>query len=134
MSRTRVSTGTAITGAGVWHPEHVLANDELCVAFNEYVRRANAAGANPPLKESSPEFIEKASGILRRYIVDKTGVLDPERMCPNVPERPDDELSLQAEFAVNAIAAALASAGRVGEDVDLLVCATSMLQRSYPAM
>lgn len=132
MSRSRITTGTAITGAGVWHPEHVLTNEELCVAFNAYVRRANAAGAQ--LKESSPEFIEKASGIKRRYIVDKTGVLDPERMCPNVPDRPDDQLSVQAEFAVNAITRALAAAGRVGEDVDLVVCGTSMLQRAYPAM
>jgi beta-ketodecanoyl-[acyl-carrier-protein] synthase len=131
---TRITTGTAITGAGVWHPEHVLTNEELCVAFNAYVRAVNAAGAEPPLKESSPEFIERASGIKRRYIVDKTGVLDPERMCPNVPERPDDQLSVQAEFAVNAIQRALAAAGRVGEDVDLVVCSTSMLQRSYPAM
>jgi beta-ketodecanoyl-[acyl-carrier-protein] synthase len=134
MSRPRISTGTAITGAGVWHPEHVLENAELCIAFNEYVRRANAAGANPPLKESSSEFIEKASGIKRRYIVDKTGVLDPERMCPNVPERADDQLCVQAEFGVNAIQRALAAAGRVGEDVDLVVCGTSMLQRSYPAI
>ena len=128
----RSTTGTAITGAGVWHPDHVLTNEELCVAFNEYVRRANAAGAQ--LKESSPEFIEKASGIRQRYIVEKTGVLDPERMCPNVPDRPDDALSVQAEFAVNAIQRALAAAGRVGEDVDLVVCGTSMLQRAYPAM
>lgn len=134
MSGRRVTTGTAITGAGVWHPEHILTNEELCIAFNEFVRRTNAAGAEPPLKESSPEFIEKASGIKRRYIVDKTGVLDPERMCPNVPERRDDELSVQAEFAVNAISRALAAAGRVGEDVDLVVCGTSMLQRAYPAM
>ena len=132
MTRTRTTTGTAITGAGVWHPEHVLGNEELCVAFNEYVRRANAAGAQ--LKESSPEFIEKASGIKQRYIVEKTGVLDPERMCPNVPDRRDDELSLQAELAVNAVQRALAAAGRVGEDVDLIVCSTSMLQRAYPAM
>ncbi|HTR50635.1 MAG TPA: beta-ketoacyl-ACP synthase III [Kofleriaceae bacterium] len=134
MTPVRISTGTAITGAGVWHPEHVLTNEELCVAFNEYVRRANAAGAQPPLKESSPEFIEKASGIRRRYIVEKSGVLDPERMCPNVPDRPDDQLSLQAEFGVNAITRALAAAGRVGEDVDLVVCGTSMMQRAYPAM
>ncbi len=134
MSPIRSTTGVAITGSGVWHPEHVLTNEELCVAFNEYVRRANAAGAQPPLAESTPEFVEKASGIKRRYIVDKTGVLDPERMCPNVPDRPDDQLSVQAEFGVNAIQRALAAAGRVGEDVDLVVCGTSMLQRSYPAM
>jgi beta-ketodecanoyl-[acyl-carrier-protein] synthase len=134
MAVARITTGTAITGAGVWHPDNILTNEELCVAFNEFVRRTNAAGAQPPLKESSPEFIEKASGIKRRYIVDKTGVLDPERMCPNVPDRRDDELSVQAEFAVNAIQRALAAAGRVGEDVDLVVCGTSMLQRAYPAM
>ena len=118
----------------MWHPEHVLTNEELCVAFNEYVRRANAAGAQPPLAESSPEFIVKASGIQRRYIVDKTGVLDPARMCPNVPDRPDDQRSVQAEFAVHAIERALAAAGRCGEDVDLVVCGTSMLQRAYPAI
>lgn len=134
MSGARITTGTAITGAGVWHPEHVLTNEELCVAFNEYVRRANAAGAEPPLQGSSPEFVERASGIKRRYIVDKTGVLDPERMCPNVPERRDDELSVQAEFGVNAVKRALAAAGRVGEEVDFVVCGTSMLQRAYPAM
>ncbi|HSD90571.1 MAG TPA: beta-ketoacyl-ACP synthase III [Kofleriaceae bacterium] len=133
-ARARTTTGTAITGAGVWHPEHILTNEELCVAFNEFVRRANAAGAEPPLKESSPEFIEKASGIKRRYIVDKTGVLDPERMCPNVPDRPEDQLCVQAEFAVNAVNRALAAAGRAGEDVDFVVCGTSMLQRSYPAI
>src|SRR4051812_46214422 len=136
MSRARITTGTAITGAGVWHPEHVLTNEELCVAFNAYVAGQKAAGApgSEKLKESSPEFIEKACGIKRRYIVDKTGVLDPERMCPNVPQRPDDQLSLQAEFAVNAVNRALAAAGRVGEEVDLVVCGTSMLQRSYPAI
>lgn len=138
---TRPSSGTAITGSGVWHPEHVLENAELCVAFNEYVRRENAkhaaeiaAGTRQPLKESSPEFIVKASGIQRRYVIDKTGVLDPERMCPNVPARPDDQLSVQAELGVKAIERALAAAGKVGEDVDLVVCGASMMQRQYPAM
>jgi beta-ketodecanoyl-[acyl-carrier-protein] synthase len=137
----RISTGTAITGAGVWHPEHVLTNEELCVAFNEFVRRENARnaaaiaeGTVQPLKESSPEFIEKASGIKTRYVLDKTGVLDPMRMCPNLPDRPDDQLSLQAEMAVYAVQRALAAADRAGEDVDLVVCGASMLQRQYPAM
>jgi len=129
-----MTTGVAITGAGVWHPDHVLTNEELCEAFNTYVRKRNAEGANPPLAESSPAFIEKASGIKRRYIVDKTGVLDPDRMCPNVPDRPDGELSLQAEFAVRAIERALEAAGRTGADVDLIVCGASMLQRAYPAI
>ena len=140
-SGTRTSTSTAITGSGVWHPDDVLDNAELCLAFNEYVRRENEknaaaieAGERKPLQLSSPEFIEKASGIKRRYIVDKAGVLDPERMCPQIPDRPDDQLAVQAEFAVRAIERALVAAGRVGEDVDLVVCGTSMLQRQYPAM
>ena len=49
---------------------------------------------------SSTEFIEKASGIKSRYVMDKTGILDPQRMCPRIPERADDQLSIQAEMAV----------------------------------
>jgi beta-ketodecanoyl-[acyl-carrier-protein] synthase len=89
MSGTRITTGTAITGAGVWHPEHVLANEELCVAFNAYVRAANAAGAQPPLAESSPEFIVKASGIRRRYVVDKTPIV-PTISCRSRPSLPSE--------------------------------------------
>jgi beta-ketodecanoyl-[acyl-carrier-protein] synthase len=135
------STSTAITGTGVWHPEHVITNDELCAAFNEFVRRDNArhaaeieAGTREPLKESSSEFIVKASGIHRRYVHDRTGLLDPERMCPNVPDRPDEELSVQAEYGVRAAERALAAAGRHGEQVDLVVLGCSNLQRLYPAI
>ena len=73
---------------------------------------AIAAGTREPLKESTPEFIVKASGINKRYVQDKTGLLDPERMCPNIQDRPEDELSIQAEYAVNAAKRALARAGR----------------------
>ncbi|MBA3458625.1 MAG: beta-ketoacyl-ACP synthase III [Deltaproteobacteria bacterium] len=137
----RLTTRTSITGAGVWHPPTVLDNTELCIAFNEFVRRDNArnaeaiaAGSREALRESSPEFIVKASGIERRYVEDKSGLIDPDRMCPNIPERPPEQLSLQAEYAVNAARAALAQAGRVGEDVDLVICGAACLQRSYPAI
>lgn len=136
-----MTTGTTITGSGVWHPDNVLTNEELCVAFNEFVRRHNAANASAiaagtatELKESSPEFIEKASGIQRRYVEDKTGLVDPERMCPNIPDRPEDQLSHQAEYAVNAAKRALAAAKRTGEDIDLVVLGASNLQRLYPAI
>ena len=130
----RTTTGTAITGHGVWHPPTVLENEELCVAFNEYIRREKAKNPASELKESSPEFIVKASGILKRYVQDKTGLLDPERMCPNIPDRPEEQLSYQAEYAVNAAKLALAAAGRTGEDVDLVVLGASNLQRLYPAI
>src|SRR6185312_15326947 len=137
----RTTTGTAITGHGVWHPETILTNDELVVAFNEFVRRENAkhaaeiaAGKRQPLKESSSEFIVKASGIVNRYVEDKTGLLDPERMCPNIPDRPEEVLSIQAEYAVNAAKRALAKAGKTAEDVDLVMLGASNLQRLYPAI
>ena len=136
-----MTTGTAITGHGVWHPDTILSNDELVAAFNEFVRRENAkhadeiaAGTRTPLKESSSEFIVKASGIKHRYVQDKTGLLDPERMCPNLPDRPEDQLSYQAEYSVNAAKVALARAGRSGEDIDLVVLGASNLQRLYPAI
>jgi beta-ketodecanoyl-[acyl-carrier-protein] synthase len=131
----RTTTGTAITGHGVWHPESVLSNDELVAAFNEFVRRDNAKHPDrAPLKESSSEFIVKASGIKQRYVEDKTGLMDPERMCPNIPDRPEEALSAQAEYAVNAAKRALAMAGKTGEDVDLVVLGASNLQRLYPAI
>lgn len=131
----RTTTGTAITGHGVWHPENVLSNDELVAAFNEFVRRHNASHPDqPPLKESSSEFIEKASGIKQRYVHDKTGLVDPERMCPNIPDRPEEALSAQAEYSINAAKRALAKAGRTGEDIDLVVLGASNLQRMYPAI
>jgi len=137
----RTTTGTSITGHGLWHPENVLENPELCDAFNEFVRRQNAknadaiaAGTQEPLKESTPEFVVKASGIIKRYVQDKTGLLDPERMCPNIKDRPETELSIQAEYAVNAAKVALARAGKHGEDVDLVVLGCSNLQRLYPAI
>jgi beta-ketodecanoyl-[acyl-carrier-protein] synthase len=137
----KATTGMAITGSGVYHPPNVITNDELCAAFNEYVRLDNrrhaaaiAAGERAPLPESSGDFIVKASGIHQRYVEDRTGLLDPERMCPNIPDRPDDELSIQAEYALEAARPALSTAGRVGEDVDMILLAASSLQRMYPAM
>jgi len=130
-----MSTGTAITGHGVWHPDTILTNDELVVAFNEFVRRHNERNPDKtPLKESSSEFIVKASGIKHRYVEDKTGLLDPERMCPNIADRPEEALSIQAEYSVNAAKRALARAGRTGEDIDLVVLGASNLQRLYPAI
>ena len=141
MQPSPSTTGTAITGSGVWHPETHIDNAELCEAFNAWVRADNAAhaaeiaaGTRQPLRESTPEFIEKASGILGRFVLDKTGILDPERMVPNIPDRRDDELSYQAEFAVHAARRALAAAGREGKDVDLVVLGASNLQRLYPAI
>ncbi len=130
-----------ITGTGVWTPQAVITNDELVASFNDYVQLENsrnaeaiAAGAATPLQPSSSEFIEKASGIRQRHVIDKSGILDPRRMCPDIPSRPNEQISLMAEMAVAAAKDALAAAGRTAADVDLVIVACSNFQRPYPAI
>ena len=130
-----------LSATGLYRPPHVITNAELVTAFNAWVALQNAAhadaiarGEREPLQASSVEFIEKASGIRQRYVVDKAGVLDPTRMYPKFAERPDDQLSLMAEIAVDACRKALAAAGKTGADVDAVICAASNMQRAYPAL
>ncbi len=130
-----------ITGTGLFTPSQSISNAELVEAFNAYAaawNEANAAaiadGSLQPMSASSEGFIEKASGIGARFVIDKSGLLDPTRMCPNIPERPDEQQSLQCEMAVAAATQALAQAGRSAADVDAVIVACSNLQRAYPAV
>ncbi len=122
-----------ISGVGLWHPEDVITNEELVTAYNVYVERYNETH-DDELPASSAEFIEKASGIRQRYTYRKAGVLDPERMRPQLEVRGDDELSHQAEFALNAARPALAAAGKTAEDIDMVIVSCAYTQRSYPAI
>ncbi len=131
----------AITGSGLFTPAQSITNDELVASFNEYVRRYNEAhaadiaeGAVKPLLPSSSDFIVKASGIRNRYVVDKAGILDPEIMCPRIPERANEELSVLAEMAVAAARDALRDAGLTAADIDGVIVGCSNMQRAYPAM
>ena len=131
----------AISGTGLWVAPHTISNAELVTAYNAYVHQENekhaeaiAAGERKALPESSEEFIVKASGIKQRYVIEKEGILDPTRMRPRLTPRPDDQLSLMAEIAVAAVTQALENAGRKGEDIEMVVCAASNMQRQYPAM
>ncbi|MES9972584.1 MAG: beta-ketoacyl-ACP synthase III [Candidatus Thiodiazotropha sp.] len=134
-------TDIVISGSGLYTPPHSISNEELVQTFNQYVDLYNAqhsdeiaAGNVAALEYSSNEFIVKASGIKSRYVVDKKGVLDPERMRPEIPERADDELCLLGEIGVAAARQALESAGREAHQVDLVIVACSNLQRAYPAI
>ncbi|EEG10567.1 beta-ketoacyl-ACP synthase III [Pseudogulbenkiania ferrooxidans] len=130
-----------ISGTGLFTPPHAVGNEQLVAAFNQYAAHFNAeqaeaiaAGEVEPLAASSAEFIEKASGIRQRFLMDAAGVLDPARMAPRLPERGNEALSLQAEMALAAAREALAQAGRLAEDVDLVIAACSNLPRPYPAL
>ena len=133
--------GLAISGSGVFTPEQSISNAELIGAFNTYVQKANAknalaiaAGKAEALLESSAEFVVKASGIHNRYVMDKTGILDPDIMCPRIPERPNEELSILAEMALVAAREAMERAGRGPADIDGVIVSCSNMQRPYPAM
>ena len=131
----------AITATGVFVPPDAISNDDLVAAFNAYADRFNAThsdqiaeGEMSPIEHSSSEFILKASGIENRYVMDRTGVLDPDRMYPALRQRSDDEPGIMAEMAVDACQTALAKAGRTGAEVDLVICAASNMERAYPAI
>ncbi|RJT25018.1 beta-ketoacyl-ACP synthase III [Chakrabartia godavariana] len=130
-----------ISATGLYTPPDSISNEELVDSFNAYVARFNAehaaeiaAGEVEALQPSSVEFIEKASGIKSRHVVSKAPILDPDIMCPRIPERPNEELSILAEMGVAAAKQALARAGRDAADVDAVLCACSNLQRAYPAI
>jgi beta-ketodecanoyl-[acyl-carrier-protein] synthase len=134
-------TDIVISGSGLYTPPHSISNEELVQTFNQYVDRYNTqhsdeidAGGLTPLEYSSSEFIVKASGIKSRFVVDREGILDPECMRPNIPERADEELSLLSEIGVSAAEQALENARRKAHEVDLVIVACSNLQRAYPAI
>jgi beta-ketodecanoyl-[acyl-carrier-protein] synthase len=130
-----------ISATGLYTPPHSISNAELVASFNEYVERYNAehaadieAGALPALLPSSVEFVEKASGIKHRYVLEKAGMLDVNRMVPDIPERPNEQISVMAEVSVKAAKEALHRADRDPADVGAVICSCSSLQRPYPAL
>lgn len=141
MTQARDARKVVISGTGLYTPKETISNAELVKSFNAYVDMFNAenaaaiaAGEMEALAHSSEEFIVKASGIESRYVINKSGVLEPTRLCPRIPERPDEDLSVQAEIAVASVRDALAQARKTPEEVDAVIVACSNMQRAYPAM
>ena len=130
-----------LTGTGLFTPEQSISNEELVESFNAYVEKFNAenasaikAGEIEALAPSSAPFIEKASGIKSRFVVDKEGILNPDIMAPRLDERPNDEPSLLAEMGIKAAQQALKEAQIDANEIDAVLVACSNLQRAYPAI
>ncbi|MEO0549161.1 MAG: beta-ketoacyl-ACP synthase III [Pseudomonadota bacterium] len=130
-----------ISATGLWTPPNSVSNEELVESYNAWSDKWNAdhaadieAGRVDAKTHSNVGFIEKASGIKSRFVIDKSGVIDPDVMRPNIPERPNEDISVLAEIAVEAAKQALDAAGRDPKDVDAVLCAASNMQRAYPAM
>jgi len=141
VSKTVSNGSIVISGTGLFTPSESISNAELVVAFNAYVDCFNAdnkaeidAGNIEALSHSSEEFILKASGINSRYVINKSGVLDPSRLAPSIPERSNEEQSVQCEIAVAAAKQAMANANKKPEDIDGVIVACSNMQRAYPAV
>ena len=134
-------TTAVVAATGLFTPDQSISNAELVEAYNAYAERFNADHATEiadgeidALTPSSVEFIEKASGIKSRFVLDKAGILDPVRMRPHIPERSNDDLSVLAEMAVKAAQDAIAAWGKPVSEIGAVLCAASNMQRPYPAM
>ncbi len=129
------STPVRIIATGLFTPDQSISNDELVASYNAWVDQWNSDNPKAePKQHSSSAFIEKASGIKSRFVLDKKGILDIDRMRPRLPVRGDDELSIMAEMGVKAARQALDNAGLQAKDIDVVICAASNMQRAYPAM
>ncbi len=136
-----MSDKIVISGTGLWTPPHSITNEELVDSYNKHVDLYNSENAEliasdklTPKAYSSAAFIEKASGIKSRYIYKKEGVLENDRMRPVIPSRSNEEISDQAEMAIHAAKAAMKSANKTAEDIDVVIVSCAYTQRSYPAI
>ncbi len=126
-----------ISGIGIEIPEASISNEELVESFNTWVERENVTRrkrGEKLLETSSAEFIEQASGIKKRHVYEREGILDPERMTPVIPPRADDDLSVMAEFGAKSARKALADAAVEPAEIDMIICSAAHLQRPYPAI
>ena len=130
-----------ISGTGLFTPTQSISNDELVHCFNQYVEKFNIThnqdiedGKITALSPSDSSFIEKASGIKSRYVMEKDNILNVDIMSPRYVERDNDQLSMQAEIGVAAAKKAMLSANKMPADIDLIIVACAYTQRSYPAM
>ena len=123
-----------IASTGLFTPENAISNEELVESFNAWVEKHNAENPDDEKAPSSAEFIFKASGIKSRFVLNKEGILDINRMRPQLPKRSNDELSILAEMGVKAARKAMERAKLEASDIDAVICAASNLQRAYPAI
>lgn len=130
-----------ISGTGLFTPAEKISNEELVACFNKDVENYNLsnktaieAGELEAKPESSSAFIEKASGIKSRYVMNKSGILDINIMHPVFEKRAEDEMSYQCEMALVAAKEAMQQSQKTEKDIDFVIVASSNMQRGYPAI
>lgn len=134
MSYPGSSMHEVITGTSYSVPEKKITNNELVDSYNQFIEKYNSENSDCKLQKSDSDFIYKASGINQRFVHDKDGILDINRMHPQVKKRRDEELSLQAEFALKSSQRAIKSANLSRQDIDVIIVSCSNFQRPYPGV
>ena len=106
-----------IAGTGIWYPDDVITNDEIVVSYNAFVDSHNESikedlnrGEVQPLEHSTSAFIEKASGIKTRHVIDKKNILDINKMMPGVEHEDESKLSVHAVAGIKAAKKAMEDA------------------------
>ena len=121
--------------------EEKISNEELVNTYNTYVKKFNTEnkskindGSVVPMEYSSVEFIEKASGIKSRHVIDKEGILDINRMMPRVQNELEGRMSAHVEAGIKASLDAMKQANVTPEQIDGVIVGTSHSARNYPAI
>ena len=123
-----------IAGTGLWYPNEVITNDEIVSSFNSYVDIFNKENKSQidnreiqPLDYSSSAFIEKASGIKTRHVIDKKNILDVSKMMPSVQHEDESRLSIHAVAGIEAAKKAMKQANLTAEDIDGVILGLSLI-------
>ena len=130
-----------IAGTGIWFPEDIITNDEIVSSFNSYVDNFNNHNKNDieqgnieAMEYSSSAFIEKASGIKTRHVIDKKNILDINTMMPRVVHEDESRLSIHAKAGIDAAKKAMNQANVGPDDIDGVILGTSHAARNYPSV
>lgn len=136
--------GVVISGTGVFTPPDAVSNEKLVDSFNEHSKRWNAenaaaieAGELQKRELSSVEFIEKASGVKSRYMMEGGGATEVGRMFPYLSKyAPETNMGTPAQvrMAFEAAQEALEQAKLSGSDIDMVIISASVWERFVPSM
>jgi len=136
--------GVILSGTGVFTPPDVVTNEMLVDSYNEHTENWNKehaaaieAGELVKRELSTTAFIEKASGIKARYMMEGRGPTEPGRMYPYLSKMaPETNMGTpaQVKMAYEAAMGALEEAGLTGADIDMVIISASVWERFVPSM
>jgi len=136
--------GVVISGTGVFTPPDAISNEQLVESYNAHTAHWNQENADAiergdlqKREFSSVEFIEKASGVKNRYLMEGKGATEVGRMYPYLSKYASKDAMdtpAQVKMAYEAAQEALKQAGLKGSDLDMVIISASVWERFVPSM